>query len=498
MKRKPNILMILADQMASAPLPFSTQQGPAKVPALSSLADNGVVFENAYCNSPLCAPSRACLATGQLSRRSAVYDNGAEFSSTIPTYMHLLKMAGYQTVMSGKAHFIGPDQLHGFERRLTTDIYPADFRWMGDWDNEVQHGVGTSVEKLKISGVCRTNNQLLYDEEAQFRALEYMRYQAIEAPEDPFFLCVSYTNPHESFQITQEYWDLYTNQEAGMPEIPDPGVDGHHPYNRWLQVHHGVTRYTPTEEVVRASRRAYLGMISYVDTLVGQLIAELKRLGLYDDTIIVFTSDHGDMLGEHGMWYKRTYYEESLRVPLIVSCPKRYQPAVRGEIVSLVDLFPTIVETAGYTAAESLTEDLDGNSLLPLLDGNGSEWNNHVLFEYLGGGVRTPMLGTRRDNWKYVCFHDLAPLLFDLEKDPHELDNLAEIPEYATKVEELHELAVGKTDIAALRRRVVRSQKQRRRVQEAIHTGLYVPWDYQPQFDASKQYVRGKNLPVFC
>jgi choline-sulfatase len=498
MKGKPNILMIQADQMASAPLPFYPQRGPAKVPALSSLAENGVLFENAYCNSPLCAPSRACLATGQLSSRNAVYDNGAEFSSTIPTFMHLLKMAGYQAVMSGKAHFIGPDQLHGYERRLTTDIYPADFRWMGDWDNEVQHGVGTSVEKLKISGLCRTNNQLLYDEEAQFRALEYMRYRAMETPEDPFFLCVSYTNPHESFQITKEYWDLYTGEEAGMPEIPDPGIDGHHPYNRWLQVHHGVTRYTPTEEVVRASRRAYLGMISYVDTLVGQLIAELKRLGLYDDTIVVFTSDHGEMFGEHGMWFKRTFYEESLRVPLIVSWPKRFQSGIRRENVSLVDLFPTVLAFAGSSEAKDLPEDLDGSSLLPLLEGDGSDWKSQVLFEYLGGGVRTPMLGACRDNWKYVCFHDLPPLLFDIEKDPHELDNLAEKPEYAAKVKELHKLAVGETDISELRRRVVHSQKQRQRVQEAMHTGRYVPWDYQPQFDASKQYVRGKNLPVFC
>jgi len=496
MKRRPNILLILADQMASSPLPFYAQRGPAKVPALCSLADGGVLFENAYCNSPLCAPSRACLATGQLSSRNAVYDNGAEFSSTIPTFMHLLKMAGYQTVMSGKAHFIGPDQLHGFERRLTTDIYPADFRWMGDWDNEVQHGVGTSVEKLKISGVCRTNNQLLYDEEAQFRALEYMRYQALQTPEVPFFLCVSYTHPHESFQTTEEYWNLYTDEEAGGPDIPDPGIDGHHPYNRWLQVHHGVTRYTPTEAVVRASRRAYLGMISYVDTLVGQLIDELKRLGLYDDSIIVFTSDHGEMLGEHGMWYKRTFYEESLRVPLIISCPKRYRPAVRREIVSLVDLFPTILEFTGSSEAE--TDDLDGSSLLPLLDGDGSEWNNRALFEYLGGGVRTPMLGIRKDNWKYVCFHELPSLLFDLETDPHELDNLAEKPDLADRVRELHSLAVGETDVADLRNRIVHSQKQRRRVQEAMHTGLYVPWDYQPQFDAAKQYVRGKNLPVFC
>jgi choline-sulfatase len=498
MKKKPNILMILADQMAADLLPFYSPRVPAKVPQLSNLAENGVVFANAYCNSPLCAPARACLSTGLRSSRNGVYDNGGELSSTVPTFMHLLRLAGYRTTLSGKAHFIGPDQLHGFERRLTTDIYPADFRWMGDWDNEVQHGVGTSVEKLKISGVCRTNNQLLYDEESQFRALEYLRYQALEEAKDPFFLCVSYTHPHESFQITRKYWDLYSDEEAGLPAIPDPGMEGHHQFNRWLQVHHGVTRYAPTEEVVRASRRAYLGMISYVDALVGQLIAELKQLGLYEDTVIVFSSDHGEMLGEHGMWYKRTYYEESLRVPLIISWPKRFRPVVRQEVVSLVDLYPTILDMVGSAEIEAVRGGLDGETLLPLLEGEGKGWNNQVLFEYLGGGVRTPMLGVRKDNWKYVYFHELPPLLFDLEKDPHELDNLAAKQEFATKTEELHALAVGETDVSAMRKRIVKSQKQRQLVHRAMHTGQYVPWDYQPEFDASKQYVREKNLPVYC
>ena len=498
MNKKPNILMILADQMAADVLPLYSPRGPAKVPQLSNLAEDGVLFANPYCNFPLCAPARACLATGLRSSRNGVYDNGAELSSTVPTFMHLLKLARYRTTLSGKAHFIGPDQLHGFERRLTPDIYPADFRWMGNWDNEVQHGVGTSVEKLKISGVCRTNNQLLYDEEAQFRALEYLRYHVMEGAEDPFFLCVSYTHPHESFQITRKYWDLYSDEEAGMPKIPDPGMEGHHPYNRWLQVHHGVTRYTPTEEVVRASRRAYLGMISYVDTLVGQLIAELKHLGLYEDTVVVFSSDHGEMLGEHGMWYKRTFYEESLRVPLIVSWPKTLKPAVREELVSLVDLFPTMLDFAGSTEIERLRGGLDGETLLPLLEGEGKGWKNQILFEYLGGGVRTPMLGVRKDNWKYVHFHELPPLLFDLEKDPHELDNLAEIQEFAAKTEELRALAVGEMDVSAMRRQIVQGQKQRQLVHRAMHTGQYVPWDYQPEFDASKQYVREKNLPVYC
>ena len=222
--KKPNILMIMADQLAPQVLPIFHAEGKAKVPHLSELAEQGVVFQNCYCNSPLCAPSRACFYTGQKISNNKAYGNGAEFHASVPTFMHYLRTEGYRTVLSGKAHFVGPDQLHGFDKRLTTDIYPSDFIWSANWEQGVQHGPGTSVQKLQISGVCQTNNQMLYDEEVQFRAREFLKYEALEPKDSPFFLQVSYTHPHEAFQITQKYWDLYSEEEVGLPTVPAPSA----------------------------------------------------------------------------------------------------------------------------------------------------------------------------------------------------------------------------------------------------------------------------------
>lgn len=494
-KRRPNILMILADQLTAKALPTFSISGKAIIPHIAELAAQGVVFQNAYCNSPLCAPSRASLATGLRISRNRVYGNGAEFKASIPTFMHYLRLSGYRTVLSGKAHFVGPDQLHGFEKRLTTDIYPADFLWSPDWSKEVPNGEGTSVQKLKISGICRTNNQILYDEEVQFRAKECLRKEALEPQDRPFFLSVSYTQPHESFQVTQEYWDLYKDIDIRLPETPAPNQ--HHPYNQWLQHHHGVDQYPPTKEEIIDSRRAYCGMISLIDHYVGELIEELKRFDLYENTIIIFTSDHGEMLGEHGMWYKRTFYEESVKVPLIVSWSEVWSHREVEEIVSLVDLCPTIAELGGYEGAAELQNLIEGDSLYPLLDGSGKDWKNEVIMEYLGGGVRSPMLMIRKENMKYIFVLDQEPLLFDLDQDPHELNNLTGQKEWVQKQRELHKAAVGELDLSGLKEEIIRNQKDRLLIHRAQQIGDPVSWDYQPFFDASRQYVRGKNLPLF-
>jgi len=162
---KPNILFFMADQLSPHVLPMFKQQNRSRqatayVPTLNRLAEEGVVFDNCYCNSPLCAPARASLETGMRVRDHRVYGNGAEFSAAIPTMMHHLKANGYYTAVSGKTHFVGPDQLHGFDDRFTTDIYPSDFSWTPNWEAGVKHAPGTSVEKLKVSGLCRTVRSL--------------------------------------------------------------------------------------------------------------------------------------------------------------------------------------------------------------------------------------------------------------------------------------------------------------------------------------------------
>ncbi len=189
-----------ADQLTAFVLSMYRDDAQSKTPNLDALAESGVVMENAYSNSPICCPARASQFSGRLPSTHEVWGNGAEFRAEIPTVAHFLRTAGYECVVSGKCHFIGPDQLHGFDRRLTTDMYPSGFDWTIPWSWGPIHREGTSVKKLAVSGLCKTNNQLLYDAEVQFRALEFLRNRLLDKNDQPFFLHISYTQPHEAYQ----------------------------------------------------------------------------------------------------------------------------------------------------------------------------------------------------------------------------------------------------------------------------------------------------------
>src|SRR5215216_7576819 len=205
----PNILFIVADQL-SAPFLPSYGHRLVKTPHIDALASRGIVFENAYSPSPLCAPARAALMSGLLPSNSGVYDNAAEFASAIPTFAHYLRLQGYRTSLSGKMHFVGPDQLHGFEERLTTDIYPADFGWTPDWDKpRARPSWYHSMSSVTDAGVCVRTNQIDFDDEVVFAA-ERAIYDAVRGTDArPFCLVVSLTHPHDPFAIPRRYWDLY-------------------------------------------------------------------------------------------------------------------------------------------------------------------------------------------------------------------------------------------------------------------------------------------------
>ena len=493
MTSRPNILLVEADQMAAFVLPMYNERGQARTPNLDALARDGVVFRNAYSNSPLCCPSRASMFSGRLPWSHEVWGNGAEFRSEIPTFMHFLRSAGYRNAVSGKCHFIGADQLHGFDKRLTPDMYPSRFDWTIDWSPGVEHREGTSVKKLGISGPCKTNNQLLYDAEVQFRALEYLRYEALEAPDDPFFLHVSYTQPHEAYQSVPKYWDRYSDVEIDMPELP--ADDAPHAVTRWLGIHHGVDRFPPDEATVRASRRAYYAMISHLDDYVGELVTELKHLGLYDNTIIVFCSDHGDMLGERNMWFKRTFFEGSLRVPLIFHAPSRLAARVVDQNVSLADLCPTLAELGGAMAASDRYGSPDSASFAGLLYGEAQGWHNEIIAEYFGPGVEEPWLCVREGHLKYVWTRKQPDLLFDLASDPGEQIDLSQYPDHAESKARLRDRLLSRYDIEAVTARAVASKKTRAFLHGVMDGSEGYAWDYQPKFDASRQYVRGSNNP---
>ena len=344
--KRPNILVIQADQMAPQALPVYGHP-LVKAPNIQALADRGVVFENAYCNFPLCVPSRYSMLTGRHTSAIAAWDNAIELPSELPTMAHYLDDLGYRTILCGKMHFIGPDQLHGFGERLTTDIYPSNFVWTPDWPNEPEYRpTGISLLPVVQSGQCVRSLQIDYDDEVEYFGLQKIYDLARYSRDDPFFLVISFTHPHSPFITTARYWDQYDHDDIDMPAVPAIPVEELDEHSRWLYYGHGSHLHTVTDEHVRTARHAYYGMITYIDDKVGRIMDAMRATGLDDDTIVIFVSDHGEMLGERGMWYKQTFFEWSVRVPLIVSQPGTYAPRRVSELVSLVDLLPTMLDAA--------------------------------------------------------------------------------------------------------------------------------------------------------
>ena len=215
--KAPNILIVMADQMAPASLPIYGHP-LVRAPNMQALARDGVVFDSAYCASPLCAPSRASFMSGLLPSRTRVYDNAAEFAADIPTFAHALRLRDYRTILSGKMHFCGPDQLHGFEQRLTTDIYPADFNWTPDWDRpDHRPSWYHNMSSVRDAGLCVRSNQLDFDDETAFMAERAIFDLARSKDQRPFLLVASFSHPHDPFAVPQRYWDLYRDEDIDMP-----------------------------------------------------------------------------------------------------------------------------------------------------------------------------------------------------------------------------------------------------------------------------------------
>jgi choline-sulfatase len=221
--KRPHILFIMADQMAAPLLPMYNPESVVKMPHLSGLAAAGVTFDSAYCNSPLCAPSRFSLVSGQLPSQIGGFDNAADFAADVPTYAHYLRNLGYRTALSGKMHFCGPDQLHGYEERLTSDIYPADYGWAVNWDElEVRPSWYHNMASVLQAGPSVRTNQLDFDEEVVFKARQYLYDHVRNTPEQPFCLTVSMTHPHDPYTIPAEFWNLYQDSDIPCPATPSP------------------------------------------------------------------------------------------------------------------------------------------------------------------------------------------------------------------------------------------------------------------------------------
>jgi choline-sulfatase len=493
MGRPPNILFVMADQMAAAPLPCYGGT-VVKAPHLQALAERGVVFDAAYCNSPICAPSRFSMLSGRLPTTIGAYDNASELPASVPTLAHALDAAGYRTILAGKMHFIGPDQLHGYAERLTTDIYPADFAWTPNWAaGPRDKPSGISMNNVLQAGPCVRSLQIDYDDEVEHFALQRLYDLAREpqASRKPFFLTVSFSHPHPPYTAGQAHWDRYADAEIDEPAVAPIPVEQRDVQSRWLHVSHDADRQPVSAAQVRAARHAYYAMVSYVDDKVGRLLETLAACGFADDTVVVFTADHGEMLGERGMFYKQCFFEPSVRVPLIVGAPARFAARRVASPVSLVDLLPTLIEIAGGEVA--WPEPMDGASLVPWLRGDSAA-PRRVISEYTDMGVIAPCRMVREGTHKYLYTHGHPPQLYDLADDPHELRNRAGDPAFAAIEATLHAAVLAGWDADAVQREVLASQRRRLFLKQAdAAAGIVHDWNHQATRDDQRRFVRASG-----
>ena len=484
---RPNILILMVDQFNGTLFP----DGPADflhAPHLKALAARSVRFANTYTASPLCAPARASFMSGQLPSRTRVYDNAAEFASDIPTFAHHLRAAGYHTALSGKMHFVGPDQLHGFEERLTTDIYPADFGWTPDYTKPGEridwwyHNLGS----VTGAGVAEITNQMEYDDEVAYNATRKLYDLSRRHDDRPWCLTVSFTHPHDPYVARRKYWDLYENSPALDPEVGTIPFDEQDPHSQRLLKACDYDAFDITPEQIRRARQGYFASISYIDDKIGEILDVLERGRMADNTIVLFVSDHGDMLGDRGLWFKMCFFDGSSRVPLTIAA-LGWTPASIRQPVSTLDVTPTLAALAGIDIAK-LAPWTDGEDLTPLATGTGGR--GPVPMEYAAEGSEAPLVCLRDGRFKLTLCDKDPPMLFDLEADPKELINLAGDTGYADVLAKLTALAEKRWNLQNFDAAVRESQAGRWVVYEALRNGAYYPWDYQPLQKASERYMR--------
>jgi choline-sulfatase len=342
------------------------------------------------------------------------------------------------------------------------------------------------MDSVTQAGPCTRTNQIDFDDEVVSATRQKLFDLARSRDRRPFCLVASLTHPHDPYVIPETYWNRYNEDEIDMPRVADlAGREDPHS----TRVRHviGLGLATPTQAQVRAARRAYYGAVSYVDDQVGNLVSTLHEARFGHNTIVMLLADHGDMLGERGLWYKMSFFDPACRIPLIVHAPGRFKPHRVKEHASLVDLLPTIAEIAHDGTAPAYAATPDGHSLLPALKGTGAG-PGEVIGEYLAEGAIAPIVMIRRGSHKFIHSSADPDQLYDLSMDPTETTNLA-APQNQLVAGFRSEVA-RRWPLQTIHEAVLASQRQRHFVYDALRTGRFHPWDFQPIRDATRLYIR--------
>jgi len=429
-EQRPNFLLIMAEHVSGLADPNAVEGFPVRMPALRRLADTSVHFENAYCNSPVCGPSRMSFLTGRYVCNHGAYDNGSALPWHVPTFAHLLTANGYHTVMCGRMHYHGLDLLKGFGQRLVNEIHspllanPADFP-----------GPLDPIRPLTPDAPRRPRQQWsdssLFDHDAHVTrtACDFLRTRPEGADERPFCMTVGYLVAHPSASPMPALKPLYEDYLLQDLPIAQFTPDDYERLPEHIKRLHQLLNHDESifsEQVQRHQMASYLARMTYLDQQLGQVLDALDDSGLADDTVVVFLSDHGDGMGRHGLWGKMFFYEEAERIPCYVRVPGMRMGRAVAERVSTVDILPTL---AGL-ADRDVPFPVDGRNLLPLLAESRSEEGGRAVFsEYHGYLSPSDMYMVIKGDHKY-CHYLLEPgELYNLVEDPVEEHNLIDRPE---------------------------------------------------------------------
>lgn len=446
MSDRPNVLFLMDDEHRADVLGYAGND-VVRTPNIDRLADTGVVFENAYTPSPRCVPARQCMMSGQLPRTSGCETYGESLPPESMTWSRRLAQYGYNTVAAGKLHHVGPDKAQGWTKligsnggcnveilddapEVTVSDRPGGKKWSDA--KEVQRaGTGKpDVGYKNNTDEYRVQGALNYIE-SKYLNQHYDR----ERPDSPVALKVSLSQPHYPYLTTEERFNYYLNRVD--PYVDEESVTfADHEFlgSRRLEVGHdgfdGREGDVSPREIRRATA-AYYGMIETVDEYFGQVLDALEAVGQdLDKWIIVFTSDHGEMLGQHGVWEKGHFFEASARVPLVIRWPEQFDSGTVEENVDLCDLFATLCDLTGTPLPDDHT--LDSRSLVPLLQGRTADWLDTHENEAVSAYGEDLMI--KRDDLKYMHVENDRDVLFDLATDPGETENLIEDSGYSGEV----------------------------------------------------------------
>ena len=468
-QKKMNVLFIASDDMSYDLNTFGNPD--VHTPNFDRLAERGVVFKNAYCQAPLCGPSRASLMTGYYPDKTGVLDLGPTFREALPdavTLAQMFKNNDYFTCRIGKIFHQGvPSQIGqpGHDDPVSwsmtynpigkdkTDEYKlqgGDAVMLGTYlamdcnDDEVTDAISANVAISILRQ--RTGNQMIS---------AYGSYGAGQVNPQPFFMALGFYRPHIPYMAPKKYFDMYPLEDIKLHENPANDWENKPDAAAWFLPPNAGT----TKEQQKKAIQAYYASISFVDAQIGKLLDALNEFDLLDNTIIVFWSDHGYNLGEHGQWQKQTLFEKSSKEPLLISVPGMSTGTRTDAIVQMVDLYPTLAELSGLTAPD----DLVGHSLIPLLHDPNTEWD-HPAFTIQARTVNpraqegqskymfnpnvasdNPTIygrSVRVKRYRYTEWDEgrLGAELYDYETDPNEFNNLADNPDYKELVDELAEI----------------------------------------------------------